>query len=114
MDEDIKVLIREAYDDILQTTMKVLRNCELFKFNMDLLKEEDPSYSIIAQKLELAAEFIKASYSVMSHKDTESMHNATKAFEYALNVKNIARAISEDNQESLEDFLTELKEKPFL
>lgn len=111
VDEDLEKLIKEAYEHILQTSNKILRNCKLF--SIEMLQLEDPTYAEIAEQLEEVAEMI--SVVIDGHTETaETFRYAVKAKEYSQNISKIAGAIRLDEQELLEEYIQELDRRPFL
>ena len=110
MDEHIKGLIEEAYQKILGTANRILRNCKLF--SIEILQQEDPSYEVIAQQLEEAAELIEIVVESMAE-DAEAFRTAIKAKEYAVEISAIAGAIKLGDNDLLTELIEQLDRRPF-
>jgi hypothetical protein len=111
MDDDLKKLITKIYEEILQTSNKILRNCDLY--TLEILQQEDPSYEVIANQLEQASTLIGI-VSDAHPDDAEGFRTLVKANEYTQNIKNIAGAIRLGNEDLLKEYTEELKRRPFL
>lgn len=111
MDEELKKLINEAYENILHTSNKILRNCRLF--TIEVLQQEDPTYEEIAEHLHEVAGLIGVVQKDYP-KDADGFRTATKAREYAQNIANIAGAIRLGDKILLEEYLKELERRPFV
>lgn len=110
MDEELRGLVEKAYENILGTANRILRNCRTFTINR--LQEEDPTYEQIAEHLRDVANVIGAVHQAYPH-DAEGFRTAAKAKEYATNVANIAAAIKLGDSALLKEFTVELERRPF-
>lgn len=111
MDGELKKLIRDAYENILETSNSILRNCKLF--SIEILQQEDPSYAEIALQLEEISEMIGIVYD--GHPgNAEAFRLEVKAREYTKNISNIAAAIRLGDNDLLEEYIQELDRRPFL
>lgn len=99
--------VEDYYEKVIAISNKVLRNCKLF--HISILKEENPSFTEVAEHLTAFADIIN----VLAH-TAEMEHKAAKAQEYAANVKQIAEAIEANNETELQRLVDELDRRPFL
>lgn len=111
MTEELKKLIDEAYDGVLEVANRALRNCTLF--TIEILKQEDPSYEAIANQLEEAADIIEIIHK-QNPDDIEGFRTAVKAREYAQDVSNLAGAIKLGDEDLLQEYIDELNRRPFV
>jgi uncharacterized protein with FMN-binding domain len=112
MDEELKVLVRTAYNKILQGTNKMLRNCKIKNISV-LQDENDPTYNEMADALVIASSIIKT-VSQNYPNDVEGIHTAMKAEEYALSAQTLSKAIRIGDQELLKELIIELDKRSFL
>ena len=110
MDGELRSLITEIYEKVLQTTNNILHNCKTF--DISILQLKDPSYEEIAKQLEEAA-FILFTISDDFPDDAEGFHMATKAAEYTQDVRDIAKAIRNDDEDELNKLVSKLDRRPF-
>ena len=111
MDEELRGLVDSAYENILGTANRILRNCKTFA--IETLQQEDPTYEQIAEQLRTVAHMIEIVHQAYPH-DAEGFRTAVKAKEYAMNVANIADAIKLGDTELLRECTVELERRPFL
>jgi len=111
MDDELRELINQAYDSILQTANKALRNCRMF--SIKILKQEDPSYEVVALHLEEVSKLIEAVHNAHPE-DIEGFRLAVKAQEYAQDISNIAGAIRLENEALLQEYIELLDRRPFI
>lgn len=96
----------KLYFRILEIANEFLVNAKAAK--VELLAKENPTYESVA---ELANEIAKFLW-VLSD-DFDPMMSQ-KAFEYCHLMSNMGKAISEQNQDWLDELVAELDKKPFL
>lgn len=111
MDDLTRELVQRIYDQLLDTSDRVLRQCK--RYRIELLKMENPSIEQIADHLSQVAEIIWTVCDDFPN-DSDGYHVAAKASEYANQVRLIAKAIQRDNQEELNRLVDELDGRPFV
>lgn len=111
--QELKDKIQANYDEIIKVAARVLRRCEMFDKNLDVLKLEDPSYVHLAKNLLLASGIIDM-IANSEFGSAEDILTAQKAKEYALAVKSIADNINQENKAGLDQSIDELNTRSFL
>jgi len=111
VDDLTRRTVLDIYHELLKSSNSVLHKCTRFK--IELLQLENPSISEIAEQLLEAASIIWT-ISDDFPDDAEGYHVASKANEYAQQVKLIAKAIKREDQTELDRLVQELKRRPFL
>ncbi len=111
MNGELRKAIDECYSQILVSTNAILSNCK--QFSIEVLKLEDPSYEEIADQLTDVCKIID-SISDAYPRDSEGVHTAAKASEYAKHITIIARAIRSGDEEALQREVEILDRRPFL
>ena len=105
-DETRQELATNLYDNILQVANRLLRNSKMF--SIEVLRLENPSYTEIATQLRELCGILET----LSNEDEE--FTVAKAYEYARNVKDIAEAIENGDEEELQRHVEALDGRPFL
>jgi len=111
MDDELRDLVYSIYGKVLQTTNEILSNCKTF--DISILQMEDPSYEEIADQLTETAGILWA-ISDEFPDDPEGFHVAAKSVEYIQDVKGIAKAIRQGDEERLNELVAKLDRRPFL
>lgn len=110
MDDLIRKVVEDTYQHILETANQVLTNCK--RFSVQILQLEDPSYEDIADHLVEAAEIIDI-ISGAYPDDPDGFYTASKAMEYAVEIKTIAKAIRVGDEALVEELANKLDRRPF-
>jgi hypothetical protein len=100
-------LVNQAYDHILAVANRILHNAK--NYSIAILKLEDPTYEQIVEQL---GEVCGIMESIAL--DFVDDYTISKAREYVVNIRNIAKAINDDNETALLRFVEELDGRPFL
>ena len=104
-------LMESVYDEIIQATNKIVRDCDTF--TIEILRLEDPSYEEIARQLETLShllELIMEKYP----EDAEGFHRTVKANQYVQTIVYIAKAIKVNNEDLLQEYVEQLKRSPLI
>ena len=111
MDGKIKAIMDTVYDEIIQATTNIIRDCETF--TIEILRLEDPSYEQIANQLETLSHILELIMEKYPD-DAEGFHKTVKANEYIQTIIYIAKAIKINNEELLQEYVDQLKRSPLI
>lgn len=107
----IKEVIDEAYSEILDVALTVLRNCHFSRLSIQILQDDNPTYAEIAKTMEEICDFMKLVSDAGNH---DVVYSYQKAKEYANHVRCIADAIDANDDELLHHHFNALNARSFL
>lgn len=108
-------LVNRIYQEVLHTVNRALHNAR--KYKIEILQQENPSYSEIAKGLKKACDLMDLfadDIAAGGGNDGEAVHTVSKAREYTYCVSKIAEAINANDEEALENWCKELERRPFV
>lgn len=108
--ESHHTVIQAIYEKVILESSKVLRNAKMF--SIDILKQEDPSYSEMAEILHKVCNLID--HLVETNGLVEHEWTCVKARDYSKFVADVAKAIAEDDEVELERLTEEMDKRSFL
>ena len=106
----IKQVVDAAYQEILDAALQVLRNCSFSRFSIQILQDDNPTYSEIANTMQEICDFMN----LFSGTQHDCVYSAQKAEEYTQHVKCIADAIDANDTTALNEHFRALHSRSFL
>ena len=100
-------LVQRAYDKVLQIATQALHNCKISGLQIEILREENPTYTEIAQDMNRIS-------SLLEKIDNDTELKVTKAKSYSQDIALIAKAIEDGNEDDLQKHYDSLNRRPFL
>jgi hypothetical protein len=94
--------IQELYEKIIKVSNQFLIYCNYFSISQ--LENRDPNVEMIIRELEMFSTILRK----VAFDNTKNLTVATQIDYYAIVMRNIAKAISENNEEGLTELIKQL------